>query len=103
MRSISAIRVVGVERFAFGVGGVERADDQMLELGAGKAVGRYGYLIQRIELGFEFAPLEMDGQHLFASPHIRQIDKVDFIEAPLAHQLRRQRGDVIGGGGDKYT
>ena len=40
----------------------------------------------------------MDCEYRRARGIVRQVDEKDLVEASLANQLRRQTGDVVGGG-----
>jgi hypothetical protein len=46
---------------------------------------------------------EVDAEDVGAHFAVRQVHEEDLVEAALAQQLRRQRGDVVGGGDEEHA
>src|SRR6185369_3732618 len=70
-----------------GVSGIHRGNDGLLDLGAGKSIGRVGKRIELESLRFKTALQQVDLENLSSVLSGWQIDKKDFVEAALAHHF----------------
>ena len=81
---------------------IQGADHRLFDLRPGKALTGRRQCRQIKLRRLQLAALQVDGEDLGAHLGIRQIDKEQLVETPLAHQLRRQTVDGIGGGHQKH-
>src|SRR5580704_10143396 len=92
-----------VERPVFLERSQEGDDHDLLELRAAEAVSGGHDLGEVQVLGILLAQRQVDAQDRLALGGVGQVDEEDLVEAALAQQLRRQRGEVVGRRDDEYV
>src|SRR5580658_2680297 len=93
----------GGELLLLAKGSVEAGGDGLLDFGAGKSIGRSRKFLQIERTRIAAAFFQVNGEQGTARLRVRQIHKENFIEAALAQHLRRQTGNIVGGGRKKNT
>src|SRR5215831_21380149 len=92
---------VGRELLPGGEGGVEGGGNGLLDFGAGETLARGRQPRQVEALWVALAFFQVQSEEIAANRRGRQIHEEDFVETAFAQHFGRQRGDVVGSGGEK--
>src|SRR4030095_6459157 len=90
-----------VEGVLSGKGVVERTNDGLLDFRTAESLTGRDERRKIKALGLATAAMDMDAENFLPFFWRRQVDKKDFVEAPLAKEFRGQMRDIIGRGHDE--